>query len=86
MVVSGQVQGVYYRMFARREANSLGLCGCVRNRLDGGVEVSAEGDRVGLEALIERLRKGPPGAMVEEVAVDWGDYAHEYDDFRIEYT
>jgi acylphosphatase len=36
--------------------------------------------------LAERLRKGPPGAMVEDVAVDWFDYAHEYEDFQIEYT
>ena len=73
-------------MFAHREANALGLRGCVRNQHDGSVEVNAEGERTKLEAFAERLRKGPPGAMVKDVTVDWTDYLHEYDDFRIEYT
>jgi len=85
MVASGHVQGVFFRMFVHREANALGLRGCVRNRLDGSVEVSVEGERAKLEALVERLRKGPPGAMVKDVAVDWYEYANEYDDFHIEY-
>ena len=85
-VVSGRVQGVFYRMFVYREANALGLCGTVRNLLDGRVEVSAEGDRGRLESLVERLRTGPPRALVQDVSVEWEEYGHAFDDFRIEYT
>lgn len=82
----GRVQGVFFRMFAYREARSLGLCGLVRNLPDGRVEVAAEGERGNLEALAQRLRKGPPGAVVQDVAVDWEEYRHTYDDFSIEYS
>ncbi|MGQ9707975.1 MAG: acylphosphatase [bacterium] len=83
--VSGRVQGVFFRMFVVKEARALGLCGRVCNLPDGRVEVIAEGERTKLKSLIERLHQGPPGAVVEDVVVDWDDYRHEYDDFQIEY-
>ena len=85
-VVSGGVQGVFYRMFVLREANGLGLCGSVRNLPDGRVEVTAEGERQKLEQLVQRLRKGPPNARVSEVTAEWDEYRHEYDSFQIEYS
>jgi acylphosphatase len=84
-VVSGRVQGVFYRIFVVREANGLGLCGIVRNLPDGRVEVVAVGERLKLEQLVHRLRKGPPKAQVSDVTVEWDEYRHEYDDFQIEY-
>ncbi len=84
-IVSGRVQGVFFRMFAHREATALKLCGTVRNLLDGRVEVRAEGERPSLEALLERLRQGPPRAQVTGVEVDWDEYRHEFDRFDIEY-
>jgi acylphosphatase len=84
--VSGIVQGVFYRRFVLREATELGLYGRVRNLFDGRVEVEAEGDRWKLEQLVKRLRKGPPGAQVTEVATEWGDDRHEYGDFRVDYS
>ncbi len=83
--VSGRVQGVFFRMFTLREAQALGLKGRVRNLPDGRVEVHAEGERDKLEKLVEKLRQGPPGAVVENVQVDWDEYQHEYDDFQIDY-
>lgn len=84
-IVVGRVQGVFFRMFVFREARALGLTGRVRNLPDGSVEVTAEGERAKLEALIARLHQGPSGAMVESVRVTWSDYFHEYDDFQIDY-
>jgi acylphosphatase len=85
-VVSGRVQGVFYRMFVLREANGLGLCGMVRNLLDGRVEVTTEGDRQKLEQLVQRLREGPPKAQVSDVTTEWDEYRQEYDSFQIEYS
>jgi acylphosphatase len=85
-VVSGRVQGVFYRMFVVREANGLGLCGIVRNLLDGRVEVIAEGERQKLEQLVQRLRKGPPKAQVSDVTAEWNEYRHDYKDFQIEHS
>ena len=84
-VVSGIVQGVFYRRFVLQEATRLGLCGRVRNLFDGRVEVEAEGDRQKLEQLIKRLHKGPPGAQVTDMATEWTDPRGEYKDFRVDY-
>jgi len=85
-VVSGRVQGVFYRRFVMVEANDLGLCGIVRNLPDGRVEVIAEGTRQKLEQLVGRLRKGPPKARVSDVAAEWGEGRDAYDSFLIDYN
>ncbi|MEN9980113.1 MAG: acylphosphatase [candidate division WOR-3 bacterium] len=83
--VAGRVQGVFFRMFVLKEARTLGLTGRVRNLPDGRVEVNAEGEREKLEKLVAKLHQGPPGAIVENVKLEWGEYLHEYDDFQIDY-
>ena len=85
-VVSGSVQGGFFRVFVVREASGLGLRGIVRNLPDGRVHVIAEGERQILDQLVQRLRKGPPQAQVSDVSVEWDEYRHEHDSFRIEYS
>jgi acylphosphatase len=65
--VRGRVQGVGFRYFVVREADDLGLDGYVANERDGSVHVVAEGRTEVLEALLERLREGPPSSIVERV-------------------
>lgn len=72
-LISGQVQGVGYREFVRRNALDLQLAGYTENLDDGRVEVVAEGDREDLELLLVRLRMGPTHADVEEIEVSWGE-------------
>lgn len=72
-LVSGRVQGVNYRNFARRLARDAGLSGYAENLGDGRVEVVAEGPRDELEALLHQLRRGPAFAEVEGVDVTWGE-------------
>lgn len=67
-VVSGRVQGVFFRDTTRREARLLGLAGWVRNRPDGTVEVVAQGAPAAIEALATFLGHGPPHAGVAGVA------------------
>jgi len=69
-VVAGNVQGVGFREAIRRTARERDLRGWVRNADDGTVAVRAEGSRAAIEALIAVLREGPPGARVDDVAVD----------------
>jgi acylphosphatase len=69
-VVSGRVQGVWYRESCRREAERLGVAGWVRNRPDGRVEIEAEGPRPAVDALLTWAGHGPPRAVVDRVAVD----------------
>ncbi len=66
-VVSGRVQGVFYRASTQQRAQKLGLTGWVRNRPDGGVEVFACGEAEQLEALCRWLQQGPEMAKVSSV-------------------
>ncbi|WP_372391612.1 acylphosphatase [Xanthomonas sp. NCPPB 3582] len=66
-VVSGVVQGVWYRASTRKQARALGLRGHARNQADGSVEVVAAGDPAALDALERWLWQGPPAASVATV-------------------
>jgi len=67
VIVSGRVQGVWFRDSMRREAERLGLSGWVRNLPDGSVEAAFEGQPDAVENLTEWCHHGPPGARVTSV-------------------
>ena len=69
VVVTGRVQGVFYRARAAERASELGLAGWVRNREDGAVELVAEGPEPVVAELVAWCRQGPPAARVEDVHV-----------------
>ena len=69
VVVSGRVQGVFFRDTVRRRAESLGVSGWVRNRDDGAVEAEFEGPTEAVEALVEFCRSGPGRAEVNKLDV-----------------
>jgi acylphosphatase len=66
-LVSGVVQGVFYRASTRGQAQRLGLTGHARNLPDGRVEVVAHGGPDALDALERWLWQGPPAAKVSGV-------------------
>ena len=82
-VVYGLVQGVNYRYFVQRHAESIGLTGYARNLDDGSVEVVAEGEKDKMAQLIAKLKAGPRAARVERVDVEWGEYSGKYRQFDI---
>lgn len=84
--ISGRVQGVFFRDFTRRWAETLGLTGWVRNVFDGRVEVLAEGEEEKLHYLLEKLKEGPPLARVDTIEVTWEEYKAEFNDFKIKLT
>ena len=67
--ITGQVQGVGYRLWMTHAAASLGLRGWVRNRTDGSVEALVTGASEAVAAMIEAARKGPIGARVIDVTI-----------------
>ena len=66
-LVSGKVQGVFYRVSTRERALELGLSGRAINLHDGRVEVVAQGDADALDVLEAWLHQGPPSAKVNAV-------------------
>jgi len=85
LLVTGRVQGVCFRDFTRRWASSLGLTGWVRNRDDGCVEISAEGEESRVKSLVAKVREGPAYARVDDVDISWEAPSGEYLDFKISY-
>jgi acylphosphatase len=70
IVVSGRVQGVWYRDSARREAARLGLAGRATNLPDGSVALEAEGPAEAVAAFLAWAAEGPPRARVDGIAVE----------------
>lgn len=67
--ITGRVQGVWYRAWTRETAESLGLNGWIRNRLDGSVEALVSGETDNVDMLIKRCWDGPSAAKVDGVMV-----------------
>ena len=83
IIVSGKVQGVFFRAFTARVARFLGICGWVRNEEDGGVKIVAEGERSVLLSFLKKIKKGPPLAKVRSLRVRWADAKGEFDSFEV---
>ena len=81
--VYGNVQGVFFRVFVRQNAQKLKLVGWVRNCDSGCVEVLAEGPRRALELLLKKLKAGPAAACVEHVDAEWEKESGEFEGFEI---
>ena len=81
--VSGRVQGVAFRAFARARAEALGLRGYARNLPDGRVEVLACGHEQALQALLRWLEIGPPAARVYSLRSEDASAEHCPPDFRV---
>ncbi len=82
-LMSGRVQGVGFRFFARDAARQENLSGFARNLPDGRVEIVVEGDREAIVRFERSIRHGPPGARIEQVATELTSPAGHSGDFTI---
>jgi acylphosphatase len=83
LLISGKVQGVFYRASTRDSALSLGLLGWVRNLSNGQVEIVAQGNPQDVHALITWARSGPPMAQVDDVDISWEEPSPKENGFQI---
>ena len=83
IIIQGRVQGVWFRDSTRRKARELGVNGWVKNRVDGNVEVLAEGPEANVKELIVWCHDGPPSAVVSRVDVTEEEWQGEFDSFDI---
>lgn len=81
--VSGQVQGVFFRAETANLAHRLNVEGWVRNLPDGRLEAIFEGEKEYVEEAVDFCRRGPPGAHVQDLAVEWEEWKGEFRDFRV---
>jgi acylphosphatase len=68
-LLTGRVQGVFFRAHVQEEARRRGVSGWAANRPDGAVEIHVQGDPAAVEEVLDAARSGPPGARVEAVDV-----------------
>ncbi len=85
VVITGKVQGVFFRMETKQAADRYGVQGWARNKSDGSVEAVFEGDKEKVASIIEWCRQGPPFAKVNNLDVYWQEYKGEFKDFKIRY-
>ncbi|MBI4711987.1 MAG: acylphosphatase, partial [Planctomycetes bacterium] len=71
LIISGKVQGVFFRSYTEEQARTLGLTGWVRNIPDSKVEAVFEGEQEKIDKIIAWCRLGPPAAVVSDVKADW---------------
>ena len=83
-MISGTVQGVGFRPFVYRTAETLGIRGYVKNLGDAGVEILAEGEKALIKEFLETVKKGhPPNARIDDVSVEWIETGEKTDRFHI---
>lgn len=85
LLVTGKVQGVYFRFNMQQVAMKNSVVGWVRNLPDGNVEALLEGNKEDVNQVLRWSKIGPENARVDEVKMDYGQYTGEYKDFIIRY-
>ena len=85
LMIKGDVQGVFFRDFVKKQSKFLNLKGWVRNTPEGNVEVVAEGGRENLLRLSEKCIRGPIIAKVEKIDLQWENPTGAFNDFEIRY-
>jgi acylphosphatase len=80
--VYGRVQGVFYRAWTSEQADALGIKGWVRNCPDGRVEAHVEGEEAAVGEMIDRMRRGPSSAQVEDLRI-WDADICDFDGFEV---
>ena len=84
-LVSGIVQGVFFRAHTQEWASSLSLTGWVKNLSDGRVEFVAEGPAEELKKLVDLCSKGPSAGRVESIEVEWLPATNEFREFILKF-
>lgn len=85
VVISGRVQGVFFRLETKQAADRYGVFGWVKNQRDGTVAAVFEGPKENVASLLDWCKQGPPLANVKTVDLKWKDYKGEFDSFEITY-
>jgi len=83
--VKGVVQGVGFRFFTVRQARELSISGWVRNTVDGGVEIAAEGEEWKLKEFAASVKVGPSHSTVTGIEVKEEEYQNEFNGFEVRF-
>lgn len=85
VIISGRVQGVFYRAHTKDTADRLGIKGYVKNSSDGSVEAVFEGEQPVITQMMEWCHKGPAAAKVDHVLAEKTEASSNFETFEIRY-
>lgn len=85
VIISGKVQGVFFRAETQKAARGYNVCGWVRNKKDGSVEAVFEGSKTDVSLILEWCKTGSPFSEVTNIDVKREDFQGEFPDFNITY-
>ena len=85
VIISGRVQGVWFRASVKNKAEQLGINGWVRNTDNGNVEAIFEGNEKNIEEMLKWCSHGPSLAKVDNVEVTKQPASNEFDQFSVRY-
>ena len=83
--ITGRVQGVGFRYYTKQKAHDFDIKGWVKNTVDGGVLVVAQGEKTDLETFIDFLRIGPTLSRVDKISKVKIDYPADFDNFSVKF-
>jgi acylphosphatase len=84
LLITGKVQGVYFRFNLQQITKKYSVVGWVRNLTDGRVEALLEGNKGDVDKVIEWSKMGPENARVDDVKTDYLQYEGKFSDFDIQ--
>jgi acylphosphatase len=85
LLITGKVQGVYFRFNMQQTAKKNSVVGWVRNLPDGRVEALLSGNKIDVNNVVEWSKIGPENSRVDEVKIEYGEHSREYSDFVIQH-
>ena len=85
LLITGKVQGVYFRFNMQQIAKKNSVVGWVRNLPDGRVEALLRGNKIDVNNVVEWSKIGPENSRVDEVKIEYGEHSGEYSDFVIQH-
>ena len=85
LLITGKVQGVYFRFNMQQIAKKNSVVGWVRNLPDGRVVALLNGNKIDVNNVVEWSKIGPENSRVDEVKIEYGEHSREYSDFVIQH-
>ena len=83
IVITGTVQGIFYRGFVKKKADELELTGFVRNLEDGNVEIVVEGEKDSINKLVDFCKEGPEHSIIRGVKTEEQNWTGDFKEFKI---
>ncbi len=83
ILVTGKVQGVWFRDFVKKNAIKLNLNGWVKNNPDKSVSVAIEGKKEVIHELIGLIKIGSPLSKVDDIKITWTAFQNKFNSFKI---